>query len=286
MRDLRTIDIPKITDGEKFEYLCRDLWRNNSDYEFIELNGRKGQKQFGVDVFGRNVKSEEWLGIQCKVKAIGQALTKSDIETEINKAKLFNPSLSVFKLCTTLDRDAKVQKIVRGIQTELSKSKEFKLEILFWDDIEEQLKEEDNFNIYYKYYQKFFADNTTFGHSIGKLFNLELGCDNKLDTHYEVMLGKIPNYKESKHTNVNYYRGTYFIVNFHQNKIETFTWPCFESDISEAFPNDYDRFRVTQWMSDIKDIDDFIYSDESKFIYFITAADREQHYDDMKDLDP
>lgn len=283
MHDLRTIDIPKITDGEKFEHLCRDLWRNNPDYESIVLNGRKGQTQFGVDVFGRNVKTEEWLGIQCKVKATGQALTKADIETEINKAKSFNPSLSVFKLCTTLDRDANIQNIVREIQTELSKSKGFKLEILFWDDLEEQLKEEVNFNIYYKYYQKFFADNTTFGHSIGKLFNLELGCDNKLDTHYEVMLGKIPDYKKSDHTNANYYRGTYFIVNFHINKIETFTWPCFASDITEAFPNSYDRFRVIQWMNNIKDIDDFICSDESNFIYCITAADRDQHYDAMRE---
>lgn len=61
MRDLRTIDIPKITDDEKFEYLCRDLWRNNPNFEFIELNGRKGQKQFGVDVFGKKVGTEEWL---------------------------------------------------------------------------------------------------------------------------------------------------------------------------------------------------------------------------------
>ncbi|MFM5151251.1 restriction endonuclease [Aeromonas hydrophila] len=283
MHDLRTIDIPKITDGEKFEYLCRDLWRNNPDFEFIELNGRKGQKQFGVDVFGRNVKSGEWLGIQCKVKATNQTLTTADIETEINKAKLFNPSLSVFKLCTTLDRDAKIQTMVRDIQTELSKSKGFKFEILYWDDIEEQLKEEINFNIYYKYYQNFFADNTTFGHSIGKLFNLELGCDNKLDTHYEVMLGKIPDYKNSKHENVNYYRGTYFIVNFHQNKMETFTLPCFESDIIEAFPNNYDRFRIAKWINNIKNIDDFICSDETDFIHFITTADQEQYYDEMEE---
>lgn len=281
MQDLRNIDVPKITDGERFEYLCRDLWRNYTNYEFVELNGRKGQRQFGVDVFGRDTETSAWFGIQCKVKAKGDSLKKSEIEAEINKAKLFNPTISKFLICTTLDRDTNVQCVVRQIQSKLSRNTSFNIEVVFWDEIAERLKEEGNINIYYKYYQNYFADNTTFGHSIGKLFNLELGCGAKLDSHYELMLGKIPNYKDCKHSSVNYYRGTYFVINFHQNSIETFTWPCFESDVVSAFPNDYDRFRIVKWLSAIANVDDFIFSDEFNYEFFVTREERDRHYLDL-----
>ena len=35
----------------------------------------------------------------------------------------------------------------------------FNIKLLFWDDIEELLKEENNFNIFYRYYEEFIVDN-------------------------------------------------------------------------------------------------------------------------------
>lgn len=63
MHDLRTVEIPKITDSVKFEYLCRDLWKNESMNEPVSFNGSPGQGQGGVDVYGRNTTTEEWFGI-------------------------------------------------------------------------------------------------------------------------------------------------------------------------------------------------------------------------------
>lgn len=275
MHDLRTVEIPKITDSEKFEYLCRDLWKNEEINESVCFNGRPGQAQEGVDVYGRNTKSGEWFGIQCKVREEGNKLSKNELNEEINKAKKFNPSLKQYYLCTTLKRDAALQCIEREILEELNNSDNFYFKILFWDDIEEMLKIESNINIYLKYYQQFFIKNTTLGHSIGKLINLELGLGNSIDTHYELVIGKIPNYKDKRHTNVDHYRGLYYIINFHERKIETFHPRCFESDIEAAFYSKWDCVRIAKWINSIKNLDDFIYDDTYDVEFFLPEEERE-----------
>lgn len=283
MYDLRTIQIPKIDDSVQFETLCRDIWKNNSEFENVDINGRPGQAQEGVDVFGRNSTSGNWFGIQCKVRKTNKYLTKDEIYKEINKAKLFNPKLTDYILCTTLERDVNFQKLGREISDELREEKSFNFTIMFWQDIEELLKEEININIYLKYYQKFFIDNTALGHSIGKLMNLELGVEDELDTHYEVIIGKIPNFKDQNHTNANYYRGTYYIINWHEKTVETFPRPCFPTDIEVAFKNQFDRFRITEWLNSIEDIDSFIFDDQNDIEMSISKECRQKFIDSQNE---
>jgi hypothetical protein len=283
MHDLRTVKIPKINDSVRFEYLCRDLWKNNNIYDPVSFNGRPGQKQDGVDIYGRDTKTKEWFGIQCKVREEDNALRKKEIMSEIEKAKNFNPSLSRFHLCTTLKRNAAIQAIEREIIDWLEKSNGFSFQILFWNDIEEFLKEEPNINVYQKYYQKYFVNNTTLGHSIGKLINLELGIGQYIDTHYELMIGKIPDYKDKRHSNVDYYRGVYFIVNFHERKMETFRPRCFETDLEAAFYNKFDLFRITKWLNSIKNLDDFIYDDSSDIEFYLSDKDHEKRLKEIRD---
>jgi len=275
MYDLRSIHIPKIIDDSLFEHLCRDLWKNDKKNELVNINGRSGQSQAGVDVFGRNIESGEWFGIQCKVRKTNRYLTREEIFEEIEKAKTFNPTISEYILCTTLDRDVAFQELERKISDELRGQGSFKFKIMNWNEIEEALKEEVNFNVYFKYYQKYFVDNTALGHSVGKLMNLDLGVDGKTDTHYEIMLGKIPDFEGNKHTNANYYRGTYYIVNFHERKMETFTLPCHTMDLIDAITNEFDRFRITKWINSIKELDTFIFDDENDVEMSIAEEDRE-----------
>lgn len=274
MNDLRTLDIPKITDGEKFEYLIRAIYRNSPKYEFVELNGRSGQSQQGVDIFAREKDTGEWIGIQCKCRAKGKKLSQTEIEFEIENAKNFNPQISTLYIYTTCDRDVKTQEIVRKINTRRIKDKAFKIKMKFWSDIEESLKDDANYSVYYRFYSKFFADNLTLGHAVLKLFNLELHFDNTPDTHYDVMLGKIPIYKNNSHNGADYHRGTYFIVNLLHNRAETFHLPCFDSDIAQAFPNKIDRHRIFKWINTLPNIEEFIASEEDTFVYSLSTEER------------
>ena len=79
----------------------------------------------------------------------GKQLSKSDINIEVDKAKKFNPKISTLYIYTTCERDVKVQEMEREINNNLSRNGEFTLKIKFWPDIEEELKKESNFNVYY-----------------------------------------------------------------------------------------------------------------------------------------
>ena len=57
------VEIPRVDNEEMFEHLCLDLVKNNSKYENSNRNGRRGQRQNGVDIFARERESLNWIGI-------------------------------------------------------------------------------------------------------------------------------------------------------------------------------------------------------------------------------
>lgn len=101
---------------QDFELLCKKLWGeiwNCSDT--IKRNGRSGQKQCGVDVYGTPNSSVEYYGIQCKGKDnyTHAQLTKKEIDAEITKAKNFKPALKAFYFATTAVKDATIEEYIR-----------------------------------------------------------------------------------------------------------------------------------------------------------------------------
>lgn len=285
--DIRHIEIPKIENDIQFELLTRDLFNIDSNYANVNLHGRSGQKQDGVDVYARKISNpnSNWTGVQCKVRSTNRSFTKKELQDEVDNALKFNPSLSEYYLFTTLSRDATTQNFVREINDSLSQENGFTFEVLFWEDISEKLKEEENYDVYFRHYHKYFADNKVLGHSIGKLLNLELQFDEEPDTHLELIVGKIPSYGNDKY-NVNYYRNTYYIVNLHDKKLEFFGKSadgkvrCYPSDIELAFENRIDCYRVTKWLKQIQNIDDFIYDENSDYKFSITDEERHQYFAD------
>ena len=76
--------------------------------------------------------------------------------------------------------------------------------------------------------------------------------------------------------NVDYYRGTYFIVNLNCNKMEFFKKAfesgraeCFPSDIASAFDCEIDRYRISKWIESFENFDDFIYEDVRNYFFSI-----------------
>lgn len=280
MRDLNHISIHKIKDPVKFEYLCRDIIKAIGDWEQVQFNGRPGQSQDGVDIFARIKGKKEWIGIQCKVR--DGKLTEADIISEINKARGFNPNLSYYEIYTTASRDSKIQETIRVKYDKLLEEFGAKVKIVFWEDIEDSLKEEGCYQVYHRYYKEFFANNETLGHGIGKVINLDLGIGESTDSHYEIMIGKIPEEKSGDFNGANYYRGCYFLINFLERRMETFPTPCFPSDLEHCFTNKLDRFRISNWINSIEDIDDFIYNDESSIQSYISTQKYNEYLDEIR----
>ena len=67
MKISKTLDRP--TNWQDFESLCKKLWGEIWNCPEIVKNGRNGQKQKGVDVYGIPSHEQQYYGIQCKGKS-------------------------------------------------------------------------------------------------------------------------------------------------------------------------------------------------------------------------
>ena len=66
-QDTGALQIPAFADWQQFERFCRDLWSKVWENPQLQLHGRKGQAQAGVDIYG-DIKRQAGNtgGIQCK----------------------------------------------------------------------------------------------------------------------------------------------------------------------------------------------------------------------------
>lgn len=125
---------------QDFERMCHSLWMDLLGDLNIELNGRIGQAQCGVDVYGKS-RDNVLFGIQCKGKDynFGAEVTEKELRDEVNKAKQFEPPIDVFILATTAQSDAKIQKVAREIEAENKKDNLFDVKVFGWEEICQRL---------------------------------------------------------------------------------------------------------------------------------------------------
>lgn len=125
---------------QDFEELCLRLWRDMWGDPNAHKNGRGGQSQDGVDVYGIGSYDGNLHGVQCKGKNAnyGAALTEDEIKKEANNAEGFTPALSSFVMATTSPRDVNLQKYCRELNDK--KAHAFTVDVWSWDDIEEELQ--------------------------------------------------------------------------------------------------------------------------------------------------
>lgn len=133
----------KPENWQDFETLCKILWGEIWECAEIKKNGRSGQKQDGVDVYGTPKGEAEYYGIQCKGKDdyTNSVLTEDEIDNEINKAKNFKPQLKKFYFATTANKDAKIEEYIRLKDKESRDSKNFEIHLFSWEDIVDLIDE-------------------------------------------------------------------------------------------------------------------------------------------------
>lgn len=66
---LAATQIAKFRDEQDFEDACIELWSDLLGDPNVQANGRRGQRQNGVDLFGcRDRNPHQQVGVQCKLK--------------------------------------------------------------------------------------------------------------------------------------------------------------------------------------------------------------------------
>lgn len=135
--------IRKPENWQDFESLCKKLWGEIWECHEIKKNGRSGQNQQGVDVYGIPKNESEYHGIQCKGKDdyTNSQLSKSEIDNEISKAKLFTPKLKKFYFATTANKDSSIEEYVRVKDIENRDAGLFEIHLFCWEDIADLIEE-------------------------------------------------------------------------------------------------------------------------------------------------
>ena len=122
MTDFTSVAIPQPKDWQALERHCRLLFELSFGDSAVQINGRIGQPQHGVDIFGRRDGGKgRWVGIQCKGKDAdyGGEVTGAELKGEVEKSAEFIPSIKEFILITTAPNDEKIQRAARLLEGEL-----------------------------------------------------------------------------------------------------------------------------------------------------------------------
>jgi hypothetical protein len=92
------LPIPK--NWQDFEMLCFQLWKDIWADPNAQRNGRQGQPQHGVDIWGMPAYRSKYAGVQCKDKdsRLGKELSPDELESECAKAQDFAPTIRLLMI--------------------------------------------------------------------------------------------------------------------------------------------------------------------------------------------
>ena len=142
MSEFTATQIPKPCDEQTFERCNEILWRCILRDETVQLYGRRGQKQCGVDLTGiREDAPDRIVGVQCRLKGEGKQLTDVEIREEVAKALEFRPLLSEYILVTTAPDDGSLHSLALELSIATSKDREIdlKIRVLGWHSLEREI---------------------------------------------------------------------------------------------------------------------------------------------------
>ncbi|MBN7814475.1 hypothetical protein [Algoriphagus pacificus] len=147
----------KPENWEDFESLCKKLWGEIWDCKEIKKNGRKGQSQNGVDIYGIPNGENYYFGIQCKGKDeySDKQLSEKEINNEIELAKAFKPPLKKFYFATTANKDSIIEEYIRIKDIENREQKLFEVHLFSWEDIVDLIDENKETHDWYINLQRF-----------------------------------------------------------------------------------------------------------------------------------
>src|SRR5579862_6406285 len=83
-----------------FEELCTALLKRHWSRPGLERFAKKGEEQFGVDIFDTLGESPMY-GAQCKLKEASKSLEPAEIRAEVEKAEGFPVKLDHYAIMTT-----------------------------------------------------------------------------------------------------------------------------------------------------------------------------------------
>src|SRR5713101_2274015 len=123
---------PIPTNDDSFEEMCLQLLRRYWSRPRLELCGKRGERQFGIDILDLGGEMPIYAA-QCKLKEEHKTFPPADIQQEVDQAKQFIPPLGKYAILTTAKVSTQAQRKVREINQSHKAAGLFEVELLTWD---------------------------------------------------------------------------------------------------------------------------------------------------------
>lgn len=150
MPTISSSNVPPPKSWDEFEDITLSAAKLRWESKDFFRNGRPGQKQDGVDVWGHD-ETNRLIGVQCKNTVGGVSF--EIVESEVAQAENFTPTLHRLYVATTAKRDAPLQKVVRELSDKRHAAGKFRVNVLFWDDVCQDLAQDDD--VFFQHYPQF-----------------------------------------------------------------------------------------------------------------------------------
>jgi tetratricopeptide (TPR) repeat protein len=132
--------LPIPTNDDDFEKMCLQLLRHHWSRPRLELFGKRGERQFGIDILDIGGETPIYAA-QCKLKEEHKSLPPADIQVEVDQAKKFTPPLGRYAILTTAKVSALSQRKVREINQSHKQQGLFEVELLTWERLSSLLQQ-------------------------------------------------------------------------------------------------------------------------------------------------
>ena len=147
MPTLSSMKIPPPKSWEEFEEITLDACKMRWENPDLQMHGRKGQAQNGVDIYGANHIFRN-IGVQCK--NYDSELTLALVKKEIENAESFTPKIEMFYMAVTSKTNVNIQCEIRLLSQERTNKNLFPVMVLFWSDLIQDLLK--NNSVFKKHY--------------------------------------------------------------------------------------------------------------------------------------
>jgi transcriptional regulator with XRE-family HTH domain/transcription elongation GreA/GreB family factor len=124
----------------EFEKLCLALLRRHWSRPGLERFAKKGEEQFGVDIFD-SLGENPLYGAQCKLKELWKSLEPAEIREEVRKAETFPSRLDHYAILTTGKISGAAQLTIQAINQEHKAAGLFTVELFTREKISELIRQ-------------------------------------------------------------------------------------------------------------------------------------------------
>ncbi len=140
---------PRPKSEDEWEDMVLDAMRLVWQDPNAQRNGRRGQRQHGVDIFG--VADGRHVGAQAKNM---DKFSETEAKDEIAKAENFQPKLQALHFAVAGPRDAVFQQFIRLLSADRVARGAFPVHVMYFDDICQELSRQSD--LVTKYWGSFF----------------------------------------------------------------------------------------------------------------------------------